>query len=367
MDIKNQLKIGIDARLYGPKQKGLGRYVQKMIEQLEKIDQENQYVIFLRKDNFNQYQPINPNFKKVLANAKWYGIKEQFLMPFKIWQNQIDLIHFPHFNVPIICLVPFVVTIHDLILKKYPTQRASFFGPIRYWIKNIGYDFVISSALKKSQKVITISNYTKKNILKYFKINSDKIKVIYEGTPDSSSLPEKKTKDPYLLYVGNAYPHKNLRRLILAFKELSQERDLKLILVGEIDYFYQQLRKEFSHLKNIVFADFVSDQELISLYQNASLYVFPSLCEGFGLPPLEAMSHGLPVISSSATCLPEILGQAALYFNPNNSQEIIQRIKEVLDDKKLQEKLISSGFKKIKEYSWNEMSKEILKIYQSVD
>ena len=368
--MKNQMKIGIDARFYGPKQKGLGRYVEKLVEQLEKIDKKNQYIIFLREENWDEYWPKNPNFKKALANAKWYGIKEQFLMPFKIWQNQIDLVHFPHFNVPLFCPAPFVITIHDLILKKFPTRRASILGSVRYFLKNLAYHLVISSALKRSKKVISVSNYTKKDILKYFKVNPEKIGVIYEGAPDREFKVQNskfKIEKPYLLYVGNAYPHKNLERLISSFDELGREMDLKLVLVGEKDYFYQRLEKEFSHIKNIVLTGFVSDKELKALYQRASCYVFPSLCEGFGLPPLEAMANGLPVVCSSSTCLPEILGQAAIYFNPEDEQEMAQVIKQVLKDKNLQQELTSSGFEKVKEYSWQKMGREILKVYQSVD
>ncbi len=363
--MKKQLKIGIDARFYGPRQKGLGRYVEKLIQELERVDNENQYVVFLRRENWDEYQPKNPNFKKVLSDTKWYGFKEQIFLPIKIWQNKVDLVHFPHFNVPLFCPVPFVVTIHDLILKRFPTKRASTLHPFFYWLKKTAYHLVINSAVKRAKKIIAVSNYTKKDILDYFKVNPEKIDVIYEGAPESVSNLQKRPEGiskPYLLYVGNAYPHKNLEKLILAFKELKKEKDLQLVLVGELDYFYNRLEKE----KDIILTDFVSDEELTSLYQNASLYIFPSLCEGFGLPPLEAIAHNLPVISSSATCLPEILGDAVIYFNPENPEEIAGKIKQVLEDKKLQKKMISLGKEKIKEYSWQRMGKEMMGVYSSL-
>jgi len=365
--IKDLKRIGIDARFYGPRQKGLGRYVQKLIENLEKTDKKNKYAIFLRQENWDEYQPVNPNFKKILADYKWYSLKEQILMPLSVRRARLDLVHFPHFNVPLFCPTPFVVTIHDLILKKFPTRRASALGPIRYQLKNLAYQVVISSALKRARKIIAVSDYTKKDILKYFKIRPEKIEVIYEGAPNQMADIGRRPSKPYLLYVGNAYPHKNLERLILAFEKLSKEMTLKLILVGEIDYFYRRLKKQFAHLENVILTDFVSDEEMAALYQNASCYVFPSLCEGFGLPPLEAMAAGLPVVSSSSTCLPEVLGRAAAYFNPKDTEEIAQRIKQVLKDKKLQEKLISLGFEKIKEYSWQKMGRRTLEIYRSVD
>ena len=380
------MKIGIDARFYGPKQKGLGRYVQKLVENLEKVDLNNQYIIFLRRENWSDYQTSNPNFKKVLADYQWYGLPEQILMPIKIWQARVDLMHFPHFNVPIFCLEPFVVTIHDLVLRKFPTRRASTLNPFLYWLKNLAYRLVVYSAIKRAKKIIAVSNYTKKDILKYFKVKPEKIKVVYEGAParrdirdcpsdtvlDSRTVSEGQSllNKPYILYVGNAYPHKNLERLILSFKKLIEDKqmDCQLVLVGEIDYFYQRLKKMLSVAPSsrIIFTDFVSDADLNTLYQNASLYVFPSLGEGFGLPPLEAMAFGLPVVCSKATCLPEVLGQAALYFDPENTKEMAEKIKRVLKDKQLQNKLIDQGFKRIQKYQWSKMAQETLRIYNDV-
>lgn len=379
---KNQMRIGIDARFFGPKQKGLGRYVQKLVENLEKVDLNNQYVIFLRRENWGEYQPNNPNSKKVLADYRWYSLPEQILMPIKIWQAKIDLMHYPHFNVPIFCLKPFVVTIHDLVLRKFPTRRTSTLNPFLYWLKNLAYRLVVYSAIKRAKKIIAVSNYTKKDILKYFKVKPEKIEVVYEGTParrdsplgtvlESGTVPKglslPNLPKPYLLYVGNAYPHKNLERLILAFQKLTEDKqiDCRLVLVGELDYFYQRLRKMSSVVPSgrIIFTDFVSDLDLNILYQNASLYVFPSLGEGFGLPPLEAMAFGLPVVCSKATCLPEILGRAALYFDPENTEEMAEKIKQVLKSQKLQDKLIDHGFKRIQKYQWSKMAQETLRIY----
>jgi len=147
---------------------------------------------------------------------------------------------------------------------------------------------------------------------------------------------------PYILYVGNDYPHKNLKRLNLAFKKVVEDGlDYQLILITE----------------------FVSEQELDNLYRNASLFVFPSLSEGFGLPPLEAMARGVPVVSSNATCLPEILGDAAIYFNPLDIDDMAEKIKKALLDEGLRNNLIEKGFEQIKKYSWQKMAEETLKIY----
>lgn len=356
--------IGIDARFFGPRGKGLGRYTQKLIEHLEIIDDKNEYRIFLRQENFNNYQPKNPKFKKVLADYRWYSLAEQIFLPIKIYRAKIDLMHFPHFNVPIFCPTKFVVTIHDLILKYFQSRRASTLGPIKYFLKNLVYRLVIWLAIKRAKKVITVSNYVKKDILDCFKISAEKVKVIYEGAPSviQQSLRElpNQIRRPFLLYVGNAYPHKNLERLIKAFDILKKDfENLHLVLVGEKDYFYERLERK----EKIIFAGFVSDELLGAFYQNAEVYVFPSLCEGFGLPALEAMAHGLPVISSKATCLPEILGNAAFYFDAKNTKDMAEKIKRVLEDNKLKQNLIVRGFSQIKKYSWPKMAEQTLLCY----
>lgn len=375
--------IGIDARFFGPKGKGLGRYTQKLIETLEKIDSQNQYAVFLRRENFDDYQPAAKNFRKVLADYRWYSLKEQIFMPFLIRRTKVDLMHFPHFNVPVFYFGKFVVTIHDLILRRFLTRRASTLGPILWGLKNLAYRLVIWTAIKKAAKVITVSNYVKKEIVYFFKIRPEKIAVIYEGRPTKNS--EQKTQNPksnfkrrditghYLLYVGSAYPHKNLNNLIDAFNILvSRDKfSLQLVFVGEQDYFYRQLgnylAEYFIYLENrIIFTDFVSDSELEDIYRGALVYVFPSLCEGFGLPPLEAMTYGVPVVSSNATCLPEILGQAAIYFEPKDPQDMAEKIKRVIKNKKIRQELVANGFKQIKKYSWDKMGKATLKIYKEI-
>ena len=390
------MRIGIDARFLGPKGKGLGRYTQRLIEELERIDSQNQYVIFLRRENWDDYRPASDNFKKTLADYPWYSFAEQIYLPFKIYQQKIDLMHFPHFNVPVFYFGRFVVTIHDLILRHFKTRRASLLGPAGYWVKNLVYRMVIWLAVRRAQKIITVSNYVKEDIIDAFGVAEGRVVVTYEGAPIvSSKLPpkarlakggkvqsSKSTSDNYkidrlyLLYVGNAYPHKNLERLIEAFEILVKKynQDIQLVLVGEDDYFYRRLKHEaktsilasMEVLQRIVFAGFVNDGDLEHLYDGAALYVFPSLCEGFGLPPLEAMAHGLPVVSSDKTCLPEILGNAAFYFDGLDANDIAQKIEKVLSDENLRLALVSRGYEQIKKYSWQKMAEEMLGIYVSI-
>lgn len=174
-------KIGIDARFFGPMDKGPGRYTQKLVENLEKIDKRNQYFIFLRKNRWHEYEPKSHNFKKALANYEWYSWKEQLFFPFKIKKYNLDLMHFTHFNAPILYRGNFIITIHDLILRNFPTHRKNLRNFLFYPFKESAYKIAFSRAVRKAEKIITVSQYTKDDILKYYKINPDKIKVIYEG------------------------------------------------------------------------------------------------------------------------------------------------------------------------------------------
>ncbi|MDP2737093.1 MAG: glycosyltransferase family 1 protein, partial [bacterium] len=359
-------RIGIDARFYGPLGKGLGRYTQEVVDNIVKLDQNNKYVIFLRKENFNDFKCDGLRAKKVLADIRWYTLAEQIIFPFYIWRERLDLIHFPHFNVPIFCPVKFIVTIHDLILIKFPTLRATTLGPVIYQIKNLAYKIVIALAVKRARKILAVSEFTKDDLVKQFKLNPDKVIVTYEGVAElvnanqsmdiNMTLNKYSISQPYLLYVGNAYPHKNLEGLIKIFSEINKVKpEFKLVLVGKEDYFYGRLKqyaKNFSN--NIIFPGYVSDNELKTLYAEAALYIFPSFYEGFGLPPLEAMAHGLAVVSSNKTCLPEILGSAALYFNPDDKTDMKNKIEQALKDEKLRENLRSRGYEQAKKYSWQE-------------
>ncbi|MFH1366588.1 MAG: glycosyltransferase family 1 protein [Patescibacteria group bacterium] len=374
------MRIGIDARFYGPLTKGLGRYSEKLIQYLQELDHQNEYVIFLRKETWEKFQPKNANFKKVLADFRWYSLAEQIKMPGLIKKQHLDLMHFPHFNVPLLYRDKFVVTIHDLILTHFPTQRASTLSPLVYWLKHLAYRLVIRRAVKKAARIITISQYSKKQIIANFGVAQNKIAVTYEATSDFKPTPAKvseedfslkyKIQKPYLLYVGNAYPHKNLERLISVFKTLVQEKslDLKLVFVGKLDYFYTRLQNLVNELKldhKVYFLGYVEDEELKFLYQNALLYVFPSLEEGFGLPPLEAMTQGLPVVSSKASCLPEILNEAAYYFDPKSEKEMAEAIIKMTSDGSLRNNYKAKGINQVKKYAWPVLARETLEIYQS--
>lgn len=373
------MRIGIDARFYGSIGKGLGRYTQKLIEHLEHIDNKNQYVVFLRQENFEEYKPLNPNFKKVQADYSWYSFAEQIFFPFELKKHKLDLMHFPHFNVPLLYFGRFVITIHDLILTHFPTIKATKLNPLWYWIKYLAYKLAIYSGILRSETVITVSEFTKKDIAQKYGWAKDKIKVTYEACDDfcrvtnisSNQVLEKYgIIKKYILYVGNAYPHKNLEKLMDAFKDVSRVfPEMRLALVGKEDFFYARLKKytKDRQIGNVQFLGYVDDQELDVLYRFAECYVFPSLYEGFGLPPLEAMAKGTPVVSSDHACMKEVLGDAAYFVDARKSQELSQGILKVLKENKLKDQLVEKGYKQIEGYSWEKMAKETLDIYQKLD
>ena len=388
------MKIGIDARFYGPIGKGLGRYTQEVVDNMIKITnteegEDFQYVIFLSPSNFDEFDAGRPGIKKVKLDCPWYGWKEQLLMPFYLRREKLDLIHFPHFNVPILAPGKFVVTIHDLILTHFPTVRATTRQHALYYLKNFAYRLVILSALKHSRRIITVSEFTKKDIVDKFKIKPEKIVVTYEGVANLTKgrdslfvskldnreiLAQYHIPQNFLLYVGNAYPHKNLEILLRVFSRLHGEYpDLRLVLVGKLDYFYERVREAARSLNlwqkeninsPIIFPGYVPDAQLEILYAEARAYIFPSLYEGFGLPPLEAMAKGCPVLSSDRASLPEVLGDAAVYFNPEDEAEMVLKIKEVLTDKELRAGLIERGLAQAKRYNWWECARETLAVYR---
>lgn len=382
-------RIGIDARFYGPVGKGLGRYTQEVVDNVIKLDGVNEYVVFLTKENFDSFDCDGQRVKKILADVPWYGWREQLILPWLFRRAKVDLMHFPHFNVPIFYGGKFVVTIHDLILIKYPTVRATTLSWWLYWFKNLAYRVIIWSAVWRAKKIIAVSKFTKNDILRHFRVKADKIIVTYEGVAnlskgretlfdannDKDTLLRYNIDKPFLLYVGNAYPHKNLERLFRVFAALRQESvALKLVLVGREDYFYDRLQALALRLglwspgapSPIIFTGYVNDADLESLFRQALAYVFPSLYEGFGLPPLEAMAKGCPVVSSDRSSMKEILGSAALYFNPEDETDIKNKLHLIAGNEPKRKYLRALGYQRFKRYNWWECARLTHEVYQQV-
>ncbi|MEA3272981.1 MAG: glycosyltransferase family 1 protein [Patescibacteria group bacterium] len=380
--------IGIDARFYGAESRGLGKYTTMLLKYLEELDDKNRYLVYLREQNFDEYLPRKSNFIKQKADVPWYSLKEQIAMPLILNKRKIDLMHFPHFNIPLFYRGPFMVTIHDLILMEHPTIKATTLGPLKYNLKKIGYKTIFKKAVTSSQAIIAVSNFTKQDIIKHFPQTKLKIKVIYEGCENDKNALRLKSKrksvvtklqlgqyginKPYLLYIGAAYPHKNLESLVLAFEKIKRDkqwRKLSLVLVGGDDYFYKRL-KSFTKrkgIKNVIFPGLIREEKTLQeIYRNAEIFVFPSLYEGFGLPPLEAMTMGVPVVCSKATSLPEILARAASYFNPKDVRDITNKILRILENSSLKRDLVEEGYKRIELFSWQKMAQQTLEIYNRI-
>ncbi len=379
--------IGIDARMQGAKHAGIGRYTANLISHLSRLKEFDQFnwILFVRKED---YQIINNEYGKkftcFIADFPHYSLAEQVLFPLSLYRAGCDLVHFPHFNVPLLYFKPFVVTIHDLIKHQSRGPQTTTKKPALYKIKFFFYRLVVSRAAKQAGKIFVPSRFVKNQVVNYYRINEKKVVVTYEGVEDKFSIssfqfPNKEKekvlkkyqiKKPYLLYVGSVYPHKNINRLIKAVK-IAREKlpKLSLVVVCSRNIFWQRLKKVIHSIKAdsyIKLTGFVPDEDLALLYQEATSFVFPSLMEGFGLPPLEAMASSCPVISSRATCLPEIYGQAALFFDPLNPKDMAKKIVTMVSDKKLQNQYRVRGQKKVTEYSWGKMAQETMGEYQSV-
>ena len=338
------MKIGIDCRMIN--ESGVGRYIRNLTENLKKIDRKNEYYL------------LSPDIK-------WYSIKEQIRMPGEIKKLNLDLMHFPHFNVPIFYSGKFVVTIHDLIHQHFSMQRATTHGSLIYKLKQIGYKKVFANAIKKAEKILVPSNYVKDQLIKDWGVDTKKIIVTYEAV-DAKFLkikPQKLSMD-YIFYVGNAHPHKNVEGLIKAFLKIKRGK-LKLVLAGYDHYFWQRIKQEFKD-DGIIYKGYISDEELAALYKNAKAFVMSSFEEGFGIPLLEAMAMSCPVVSSNGGSLPEVGGDACLYFDPTSPDDMAEKINLILTSENLRKDLIKKGLKRYKLFSWKKLAQQTLEVYENL-
>ena len=377
------MRIGIDARFIGPEGTGLGVYTQNLVENLQDLDKKNQYIVFLNQSNWELLRLKSENFTKALADVPWYSLSEQIKMPAIFAKENLDLLHIPHFNVPIMYGGKFVVTIHDLIHKHFK-KSATTRNPALFKLKRLAFAKVLNQAIKNSSKIITPSNFVKEDIVKNYKVEESKIIVTYEAAESEyfyqPSTVNCQPSTNYLLYVGNAYPHKNLNRMLDAIRLLTlnskllalsevEGSTLKLILVCPRDVFAKRLEQEIKSRnlqKNVELKGYLQATDLKALFQMARAYVFPSLSEGFGIPALNAMAAGVPVVCSQIPTFKEVYAGAALYFDPNNPADIAKKINQVLTSGKTRSKLIENGFKQAQKYSWHKMAQDTLKVYESV-
>ncbi len=363
------MRIGIDCRMLGPEQGGIGRYIEQLVLQLSGIDTENEYILFMRPENVAalKINSKNFNYQTVITPIYWYSWQEQLFFKKIITEQNLTIMHFPHWNVPLWYNDRFIVTIHDLLLLEYPTRAASTLGPVAYWFKQLMYKKVLRHAVTRAEKIIATSEFTKQDIVQKLQIDPHKITVTYQApfftspsAPNTSFLQAHSITKPYVLYVGAAYPHKNLDRLLTAWPEIQIKTNhaYQLVLVGRDHYFYQRLKEKVSTEKitGVIFTGFVPDTQLPHWYANARLFVYPSLYEGFGLPPLEAWVNQVPVAAANRSCLPEVLGDGVFYFNPESISEMTMVICEALTNGDRRNQVNQVAQTRITHFSWHTLA-----------
>jgi glycosyltransferase involved in cell wall biosynthesis len=359
-------KIVIDAREYTT---STGRYMFRLVQYLEKLSTTDNYVILLKPADMNTYPLNNPRFTKIACPHREFSLDEQWGFKKQLDDLKPDLVHFGKDHQPVLYRGKAVTTMHDL-------TTARFRNPAKPWpvfkFKQLVYKWVVRRVAKKSVAIMTGSQFVKDDVVKFTGIKPDKVTVTYEAADRIEDKPEPLTElaaKQFLMYVGRPTPHKNLERLIEAFVLLKdQHPELTLVLAGKRDTNYRRIEKSVQkqNIGGVVFTGYINEGQLRWLYEHCAAYVFPSLSEGFGLPGLEAMLHGAPVVSSNATCLPEIYGEAARYFDPLDVQAMANTIHEVLTDTALRAQLVRLGQAQANKYSWQRMAEQTLAVYWHV-
>ncbi len=347
------MKIALDARMYG-KGFGLARYVESLVHGLEKYPSDFSYTLYLKPESIEAYRSAGGTLEVIEAPFHWYGIEEQTKFLSIIKKGNHDLMHFPHWNIPILYHRPFVVTIHDLTMFHFPRYEATTRSYPIFWLKDKVHRYVVKHAVHHAKQIIATSQFTASDIISSLHADTKKISVVYQApsvsNTESAQWEEVQKRfsliNPYVLYVGAAYPHKNLKRLLEAWKiVLERFPDHELVLVGNQSVCYTDLEVYIQQMNipQVRYVGFVEDENLGLWYGHAAAVVFPSLYEGFGLPPLEAISHNTPVIASNASCLPEILGEAAYYVDPTHPEHMAQGIIDVLANDEIRSELKRAG------------------------
>ncbi len=371
------MRIGIDARFYGPRVGGggLGRYVSELVQALQRVDRENEYVLFLKKENFHECVITAPKFSKRLVDIPWYSAQEQARMPREVRLAKVNLMHFPHWNVPVFSRIPFVVTIHDLILlQDSSSSRATTRNAFVHGLKSIGHRIALEAAVHRSKHIIAISQYTKDSILEHFRVPGRKISVVYNGIRppvggESVTLASLGIYGRYFLYVGNRYPHKNLDLLLESFADFCRkDPGIVLVLAGRDDMFTRALQQYARTLgipsDGLRWIHSPTDAVVARLYTDATLVIAPSRIEGFGIPPLEALSFGTPVAASHASSLPEVLGDAVRYFDPTDASALTRLMHEAVVAPELWATYREKGRRRVAQFSWDITAKAMKEIYQ---
>ncbi|MDD5079049.1 MAG: glycosyltransferase family 1 protein [Candidatus Omnitrophica bacterium] len=374
--------IGIDARFAVHKRRGIGNYTLKLIKNLAEIDIKNKYILYIDIEDRDNILPVKSNFKIQRIRPSNYLVWEQVMLPMRAKRDNVDILHCTGNTAPILLdnRIRLVVSIHDVMyLKKYSElpKSTSFYQRMgRLYRKT-----VVPKTISHLSMVLTVSEFSKNDIINNLRgIGGGRVRVVYEAANEVFGQVEKTTslqkikrkfniEGRYILTLGAEDPRKNTDLVIKKFLDLKNENKIKekLVIVGIPDWkhtkFYN-IAQESKCKNDIIFTDFISEEDLVMLYNCASLFLYPSLYEGFGMPVLEAMACGVPVITSNVTSMPETAGDAAILINPRDSEELKGSILNLLNNEKLRDELIKKGLQQAKKFSWKRMAEETLKVYQ---
>ncbi|MBU0767151.1 glycosyltransferase family 4 protein [Patescibacteria group bacterium] len=305
--------VAVDCRFAGIQDAGIGRYTRELVRELIRVDSDQKWILFVQSRNEDWLKNIQGNIEVIEASIPHYSWKEQWAFRKMIKNSDAQLLFSPHFNVPFFCPIPYVITIHDLILHWYPNQAP--------FIKRFAYKVLLSRAVRKAKKIITVSNFTYDQLMHvYGKRATKKASVIYEGVselfyPQDEDVQKRVCEKfglqkPFFLYVGNAKQHKNVQMLLDAFAALEDNSKELVLVCGGSEI------KDLNIPNNVIMLRNVSDDELPALYSAAICFVTASLYEGFGLPIVEARACGCPVIASCTSAIPEVAGSGAILIKP---------------------------------------------------
>jgi glycosyltransferase involved in cell wall biosynthesis len=364
------VKVAIDARKIHDF--GIGTYIRNLLKHIARIDREAEYVLLCHPRDLGVAAELGPNFRAVLEPSPNYSLREQIHVPWVLRRERPDVFHAPHYVLPPAVRSPSVVTIHDTIHLTFPqylpNRAAHAYARASMW-----------AAARRSDRILTVSEASKRDILHHFKVPAEKVVVVYNGiderfsrepaATDVARVRERYQLDGrFVLYVGNIKPHKNLVRLIEAFHALRRAElaDLKLLIIGdEISKLPALRRAVHVHKlhKHVRFLGYLPDEMLAILYRLASVFVFPSLYEGFGLPPLEAMASGTPVVTSNVSSLPEVTGGAAVLVDPYSVPSIVEGMRRVLSDPVLAAEMRRKGLVRAREFSWERAAARTRELY----
>jgi glycosyltransferase involved in cell wall biosynthesis len=379
------MKIGIEGqRLFRKKKHGMDMVALELIKNLQELDHENEYFIFVKPDEDHSALKETSNFKIIELNGGPYPTWEQIALPKAAKKMGCDVLHCTSNTAPFFTSIPLITILHDIIYMessylKILTSSASTYQKFG----NVYRKLVVPRVVKKSKKVITVSHFEKNRIGEFFGIKGDtKLDAIYNGVSqhfkpvtNKEELQRVKEKynlpDKYFFFLGNTDPKKNTKGTLKAFSDflLQTGSNHKLVM---LDYDKTELNKilveinDTNLINHIVLTGYVINTDLPSIYSQCDVFLYPSLRESFGIPMLEAMSCKVPVITSNTSSMPEIAGDAALIINPFNPEEITQGLIEILNNEAYRKSLCEKGLERSKQFSWRNMAKEYLKLYELI-